>query len=96
VEAVPGDGAVPPFIDVESARSLLVAMGDREGVALQCPDRVALQLRLTAADPTRAMCIVSTRWREATAAVGLGGWDIVRVEVTTSPEFERSFDAESP
>lgn len=95
LEALPGENAMPPFMDAEAARSLLVAMGDVEGVALQCPDRVALQVRLAAPDPSRAMSTVLTRWREVTKTAGRVGWEIVRVEVMTKAEFEHALEAEA-
>jgi hypothetical protein len=93
VEAAPGEGEETSLMDVETARVILGAMGDDEGVAIQCPDRVGLQVRLTALDPVTALSTALTRWRAAAGSVGPAGWTVVRAEVLTDREFERDVQA---
>jgi hypothetical protein len=83
-------------MDMETARALLRGMGDEDGVALQCPDRVALQVRLTAPDPLVALSAALTRWRAAARTVGPAGWHVVRAEVLTDGEFDRDIRAGQP
>jgi hypothetical protein len=90
LEATPGKAGTSPM-DVETARALLRAMGDVDAIALQCPDRVGLQVRLTAADPMMALHRAFTRWRAVAGSVGTG-WTVVRAEILTFPEFERDVE----
>ena len=92
LEAAPGDGGETSPMDVETARALLRAMGDDDGFALECPDRVALQVRVMAPDPLIALWMAMTRWRAAKTAVGHEGWNLVRTEVLTFREFERDVE----
>ena len=90
LEATPGKEGTSPM-DAETARALLRAMGDEDAIALQCPDRVGLQVRLTAADPMMALHTAFTRWRAVAGTVG-PGWNIVRAEILTLREFERDVE----
>jgi hypothetical protein len=74
-------------VDVHAVRAILAAMGDAGGVGLHCPDRVAVQVRLSAADPSMALAVALARWRPAALHLVQAGWSVVRVEVLTPDEF---------
>jgi hypothetical protein len=87
LEATPAaDAAV---VDVRAVRAILAAMGDAGGVGLHCPDRVAVQVRLAAADPALALAAALARWQPAAVHLVHAGWSVVRVEVLTPDEFSR-------
>jgi hypothetical protein len=94
LEAIPGTCADASPMDVATARALLRAVGGDEGIALQCSDRVAIQLPLAAPDATTALATAYTRWRVATRTVGAQGWTVVRAEVMSLQEFERDVEGE--
>jgi hypothetical protein len=83
-------------MDVETARALLRGMGDEDGIALQCPGRVALHVRLLAPGPVVALATALTRWRTTARTVGPTGWQVVRAEVLTDDEFKRDLQAGQP
>ena len=87
LEAAPNGDA--SFLDIGTARVILRAMGDEDGVVLHAPDRVALQVRVRAADVAVALAEALTRWRSAAGTSVPPGWDVVRAEVLTPDEFER-------
>jgi hypothetical protein len=95
LEAIPGRRAGAAPMDVETARTLLRAVGGGDGVALQCPDRVAVQLPITALDAATALATAYRRWRTATRIAGAEGWDVVRAEVMTNQEFQREIGGKS-
>lgn len=92
LEAVPSAGA--SLIDCDTADALLNSLGDEHVGALHRPDRVAVQVSVSAADVAAALAAVLSRWRRAAAHVGLYDWDVVRAEVLTPEEFE--LDAQMP
>lgn len=80
------------LLDVGTVRAVLELMGDRAGVALHSPERVAVQVRLRAHDPAMALSTAMSRWQVAAARLP-PGWEVVRAEVLTAEEFERDFEA---
>jgi hypothetical protein len=91
LEAAPATDAV--VVDVRAVRAILVAMGDLGGVGLHCPDRIAVQVRLSAADPAMALAAALARWQPAAVHLVQAGWSVVRVEVLTPEEFRRDCEA---
>lgn len=81
-----------PF-DKETGRALLSAIGSEDMAGLHCPDRVALQVSVSAVDMAEALSGVLSRWRTAAARLALQGWDVVRAEVLTPEEFRRDCEA---
>ena len=87
LEAAPdGDASL---VDIGTVRLILSAMGDEAGVALHAPDRVAVQVRVQAADVALALSQALRRWRVAAAKSAPAGWHVVRAEVLTPEEFTR-------
>ena len=87
LEAVPS--ARTSLIDCDTADALLSALGVEHVGALHRPDRVAVQVSVSAADVAAALTVVLSRWRRAAAHVRLHDWEVVRAEVLTPEEFER-------
>ncbi len=91
LEAAPNGEA--SLLDIGTARVILRSMGDKDGVVLHAPDRVALQLKVRADDVALALGVALTGWRTAAATSVPAGWDVVRAEVLSPEEFKR--DCES-
>lgn len=89
VEATPN--AQASLVEAETVCDLLVAIGDKDGAALHCPDRVAVQVRLSAVDAAEALSKVLRLWRGAVGRLALPDWNVVRAEVLTPEEFQRDF-----
>ncbi len=87
LEAAPKIGA--SLVDIATARAVLRAMGDEDGVGLYAPDRVAVQVRVHGRDVAVALSVALVRWRIAAGMAALTGWVLVRAEVLTPDEFER-------
>ena len=90
VEAEP-DGR-PSQIDARAASSVLQAMGGEEAVGLHCPERLAMQVSVHAADADVALSTVLSRWRSPAVQLAMRGWAVVRTEVVTWEEFELDFE----
>lgn len=91
VEAEPNGR--PSDIDARTASSVLRAMGGESAVGLRCPERVAIQVSLHAADAAVALSTVLTRWRSPAVRMAMRGWAVVRAEVVTWQEFRLDFEA---
>ncbi|MGH2395153.1 MAG: hypothetical protein ACRDGH_16955, partial [Candidatus Limnocylindria bacterium] len=68
-------------MDMATARAILVGMGHEEAVGLHASARLAVQVRINAADVAVALSEALARWRSAAAGLGRAGWVIVRAEV---------------
>ena len=90
LEAAPSDEA--SLIDVGTARDILRAMGDEHAVALQAPDRIAIQVEVRAAGMALALSAALARWRLALLKFVPKGWNLVRAEVLTPEELEREYE----
>ena len=80
-----------PTVDPATAGSVLRAMGDGTAVGLHCPDRVAVQVAVSANDPAAAATTLLYRWRSVAPGLGLEEWDVVRAEAMTPEEFGLEF-----
>jgi diguanylate cyclase (GGDEF)-like protein len=60
-----------------------------DGSALHCPNRYALQMKLTGTYPADVLVDVLARWGDAVRQLGLPVWDIVRAEVFTPEDLDR-------
>ena len=76
------------LVDIGTARAILVAMGDEDGVGLHGADRIAVQVRVDATDPAMALCSTLARWQPAAGRLLPPGWDVVRAEVLTPEELK--------
>lgn len=81
-------------VDAATASSIVRALGDRTAVGLHCPDRLAVQVAVSADDPAAAATKLVRRWRTVAPGLGVEGWDVVRAEAMTSEEFELEFYAD--
>ena len=87
LEAAPN--AEASLVDIGTVWATLRAIGDEGAVALHAPDRVAIQVRIEAADVALALVVALARWRQAAVAHAPAGWNVVRAEVLTPEELER-------
>lgn len=91
LEAV-SDGDGSP-VDMATVKAILVGMGHEDAVGLHASARLAVQVRVDAADVAAALSEALARWRSAAAGLARAGWLIVRAEVLTPEEFRRDFEA---
>lgn len=82
-------------IDSDTLRQLVAAMACEQILALQNPNRYAIQLRVASASPAEALFSATARWSEALRRLGLSPWPLHRSEVVTPEEFNRDRDATS-
>jgi hypothetical protein len=87
LEAVPSAGAA--VVDNRTVRAVVEAMRYDDCVGLYFPDRVGVQVRVTAVDAGRAVVTTLERWLVAVGRLAPEGWDVVRVQTWTSDEFTR-------
>lgn len=90
VEAATGDST--PELDEATLSRVIDAVSDAQPVALSSAHRYAVQLLVTATNPTDALSFVLRRWSEAVSALEAPEWEVVRAEVITLAEFELEFE----
>ena len=78
-------------MDRGALRRLLVEL-DAHPVALYCPDRALVQLRLEAADHAGALRSALSRWNRARTSMHLASWNVVRAELFTPEQLERDLE----
>lgn len=89
LEAAANDDA--SFVDIGTARAVLSAMGDDDGVALRARDRLAVQVEVHAPDMALALAAALARWRLAAERLPKG-WQVVLAEVVTPEEFKNDHE----
>ena len=87
-----GDGANGGIEGDDVAELLRALDGGANGGFLHSPDRYALQLTTTAANPAEALSGVFFSWADAVRQLGLPCWEVVRAEVLTLEELERDYE----
>jgi diguanylate cyclase (GGDEF)-like protein len=80
-------------IDPASFDRLLSSWARSAPTALYSPNRYALQLPMTAADPPIALSSAISRWKDALRRSGLPEWELVRAEIMTPDELEQEWAA---
>lgn len=76
-------------ISESSLQRLLHILSDVEAVALHCPERYAVQVKVCAGGHAQALFVAAARWHSALAVVGQPRRYVVRAEVLSLEEFER-------
>lgn len=88
-----GDADCDPIDPDDLNRLLEVLEPGCHGVALGSPDRYALQVTATGADPVAALLDVVARHGEAVRQLGLPAWKLVRTEAFTPQDLKRELEA---
>ena len=81
-------------IDEATLSRLMEAVSDTRPVALHSADRYAVQLSVTATEPSEALASALERWSEAVSLLRAPAWDVVRADVMTSAELKLELEME--
>ncbi|MDQ4024416.1 MAG: diguanylate cyclase [Actinomycetota bacterium] len=81
-------------IDEATLSRLMEAVSDTRPIALHSADRYAVQLSVTAAEPSEALASALERWSDAVSSLRAPAWEVVRADVMTSAELTLELEME--
>ncbi len=80
---------VPTDLPGWALERVVQLLSEVHGLALHCPERYAVQMRISAGGQAEALFVALARLQRAVAAVNQPRPRVVRAEVICSEEFER-------